>query len=194
VKQLLVATSNHGKFSEFSEMLSGHVDKLFSLCDFPELKLPAETGETFEENALIKARHAANATGIPTIADDSGLEVDSLQGAPGVHSARYAGERSVDSANNSKLLKELENVDQDRRGARFSCCIAFCQPDGGCRTFFGQLQGRIINEPRGNNGFGYDPLFLIPEYDKTLAELDMQIKNSISHRSNALRQLINDLD
>jgi XTP/dITP diphosphohydrolase len=187
MKQLLIATSNRGKFSEFSELLSGLVEEIFSLNDFPEMTLPPETGKTFEDNAIIKSRHAAMETGIPTIADDSGLEVEILGGRPGVHSARFAGESATDPDNNEKLLVELANVDKNSRGARFACCIAFCQPNGSCVTFSGQLPGNIIEEPRGSNGFGYDPLFLVSGYDKTLAELEMGIKNKISHRAEAFK-------
>lgn len=193
MKQLLVATSNRGKFREFSDMLSGRVEELFSLADFPRMILPPETGSTFEENAIIKARHAAAESGIPAIADDSGLEVDYLGGRPGVYSARFAGESASDRDNNEKLLVELAQVIPDRRDARFRCCIAFCQTNGECVTFSGHLPGRIIAEPRGNNGFGYDPLFLVEAYDRTLAELEMEIKNSISHRAEALHKFINHL-
>ncbi|MBT0662877.1 XTP/dITP diphosphatase [Geobacter pelophilus] len=191
MKQLLIATSNRGKFCEFSELLSNQVTELFSLADFPQMILPPETGETFEENAIIKASYAARETGIPTIADDSGLEVNYLGGRPGVHSARFAGEAATDQENNKKLLYELANINHEERTARFSCCIAFCSPDGTCATFTGQLAGSIIEQPRGNNGFGYDPLFLVTGYNKTLAELDMSIKNRISHRAEAFRRFTN---
>ncbi|GAM10742.1 non-canonical purine NTP pyrophosphatase [Geobacter sp. OR-1] len=190
MKQLLVATSNRGKFGEFKAMLAPRVAELFSLADFPQLTLPPETGRTFAENAIIKARHAARETGIPTIADDSGLEVDYLGGRPGVLSARFAGESATDGENNSRLLLELMHVDRKQRGARFACCIAFCQPDGSCLTFSGQLAGSIIEQPRGSNGFGYDPLFLVSEYDQTLAELDSTTKNLISHRAKAFQRFL----
>lgn len=190
MKQLLVATTNMGKLKEFGQLLHGRVESLLSLRDFPDLILPPETGTTFQENALIKSRHAAKVSGIPSIADDSGLEVDYLRGSPGVQSARYAGEFANDSENNIKLLKELSNTCKENRTARFVCCIAFCQPDGDCKTFSGELRGSIISEPKGINGFGYDPLFLVEPYNMTLAELDIKIKNSISHRSEALNKLI----
>lgn len=190
MKKLLVATSNKGKFLELSEMLSGKVDELYSLADFPEIVLPPETGSTFEENAIIKARHAAMVSGIPAIADDSGLEVEYLDGRPGVHSARFAGESATDRDNNEKLLAELVNVPHDRRDAKFRCCIAYSPIDGECDTFPGQLHGRIIEKPRGGNGFGYDPLFLVTGYDRTLAELEIEVKNSISHRAEALKRFM----
>ena len=186
MKKLLVATSNRGKFREFSEMLSDQVEELLSLADFPQMDLPPETGATFEENAIIKARHAAVVTGIPAIADDSGLEVDYLGGRPGVLSARFAGESATDRDNNEKLLAEIVNVPEGQRGARFVCCIAYCRSNNQCTTFLGELNGRIIAEPKGDQGFGYDPLFLVSSHGKTLAELDMATKNAISHRSQAL--------
>lgn len=186
MKRLLVATNNRGKFREFSEMLSDRVEELYSLADFPQVALPPETGSTFAENAVIKARHAAEATGIPAIADDSGLEVEYLGGRPGVHSARFAGESASDSDNNLKLLAEIASAPDTERSARFICCIAYCQPGNDCATFSGELVGSIIDTPRGAQGFGYDPLFLVSSHGKTLAELDMATKNAISHRSKAL--------
>jgi len=188
MNQLLIATSNQGKFSEFSDMLSGMVNELFSLRDYPKLLLPPESGSTFEANALIKAKYAAVTTGVPALADDSGLEVDYLKGSPGVFSARFAGMAATDTDNNKKLLLELDNVDHSLRSARFTCCIAFCSPDGECVTFSGNLHGSIIEAPRGENGFGYDPLFMVEGYDKTLAELDAAIKNKISHRATAFNK------
>jgi XTP/dITP diphosphohydrolase len=185
MRQLLIATSNQGKFREFAALLSGQVSEVLSLVDFPDMVLPSEDGVTFVENAIIKARHAARVTGIPSLADDSGLEVACLDGRPGVLSARFAGESATDADNNAKLLRDLANVPSERRMARFVCCIAFCQPDGSCITFDGELPGTILHEQRGRHGFGYDPLFLVNGYVETLAELDMAVKNSISHRAKA---------
>jgi XTP/dITP diphosphohydrolase len=148
-----------------------------------------EDGATFAENALKKGMAAARATGLPVIADDSGLEVDLLGGRPGVRSARYAGEDATDSANNERLIGEIAGFPEGGRTAAFRCVVALCLPDGSCHTFTGSLEGLILKEPRGSGGFGYDPLFLIPEYGKTLAELPMEVKNAISHRGKALAAL-----
>lgn len=185
MKQLLIATSNSGKFREFSGLLVGLVEQPLSLRDFPDLELPPEDGDTFRDNAVIKALHAAKIAGMPAIADDSGLEVKALGGRPGVRSARYAGENAGDSDNNALLLKEMAAIPDGEREARFVCCIAFCNPDGVCVTFEGELRGEILPEPRGSDGFGYDPLFVVSGHDKTLAELDLEEKNSISHRARA---------
>ncbi len=189
MKELLAATGNRGKFAEIGELLRDTVETLYSLKDFPGLAPAVEDGADFTENALKKARSAALATGKPVIADDSGLEVDALGGRPGVHSARFAGEGAGDAANNARLLKELADIPEGQRTAAFRCVIAFCLPDGNCRTFEGKLAGVILNEPRGAGGFGYDPLFLVPEYGLTLAELPTEVKNAISHRGNALGRL-----
>jgi len=190
VKTILIATSNAGKFREFSELLKPNVETCYSLADFPGMVLPEENGTTFLENALLKARYAAHVTGIATLADDSGLEVEALDGNPGVLSARFDGSDADDARNNLKLLRELTGVPPSRRLARFVCCLAYCSPAGECVTFDGQLSGFILEAPRGNAGFGYDPLFLVPEFGKTLAELPISIKNRISHRSNAYQKFI----
>jgi XTP/dITP diphosphohydrolase len=187
--ELLIATGNRGKLAEIRELLTDCVEKFFSMDDFPDLPEVVEDGDTFEANAIKKGRSAALATGKPVIADDSGLEVDSLGGAPGVRSARFAGEDANDSANNEKLLKAISHITPENRGAAFRCVGALCLPDGSCRTFTGSLEGLILKEPRGSGGFGYDPLFMVPEYDKTLAELPLEVKNAISHRGRALQGL-----
>ena len=189
MKALLVATGNRGKLRELEKLLAGTVEKIYSLADFPDLPPVVEDGNSFAENALKKARAAAAATGLPVIADDSGLEVDLLGGRPGVHSARYAGEGAGDAANNAKLLAELAGVPPERRAAAFRCVIAFCRPDGDCRTFSGALPGVILEEPAGSGGFGYDPLFLVPDHGQTLAELPIEVKNRISHRGRAFAEL-----
>ena len=189
MKELLVATGNRGKFIEIKELLRDTVAKLYSLEDFPEIPPVEEDGATFAENAVKKAQSAAQATGKPVIADDSGLEVDALEGQPGVYSARFAGECADDSANNAKLLGELADLPDGQGTAAFRCVIALCFPDGNCRTFSGELHGIILKEPRGTGGFGYDPLFLVPEYGLTLAELPLAVKNTISHRGKALARL-----
>ena len=189
MKELIIATGNKGKLVEIEDLLRDVVETFYSLHDFPEIPKVEEDGATFEENAVKKGRSAALATGKPVIADDSGLEVDILGGRPGVHSARFAGEDASDSANNEKLLKEIANSPEDQRTAAFRCVIALCLPDGSCRTFTGSLKGIILLEARGTGGFGYDPLFLVPEHGQTLAELPLDVKNAISHRGMALARL-----
>lgn len=189
MKELLVATTNKGKLRELELLLQGCVERLFSLADFPELPAVKEDGTTFAENAIKKARSAAMASGLPVLADDSGLIVDFLDGRPGVHSARFAGATATDTENNARLLRELAGVPDESRCAAFRCVIALCLPDGSCETFDGELRGILLETPRGTEGFGYDPLFLVPEYGKTLAELPLVTKNRISHRGNALLRL-----
>jgi XTP/dITP diphosphohydrolase len=185
MKRLLVATGNQGKLRELRELLAGSVEELRCLADFPDLPAVVEDGATFAENAVKKARAAALATGLPAVADDSGLVVDALGGQPGVLSARYAGDGADDAANNARLLDAMAGVPARERTAAFCCVIAFCQPDGSCQTFAGRLSGLILEAPVGSGGFGYDPLFLVPEYGKTLAELSLAVKNRISHRGRA---------
>ena len=189
MKELLVATGNKGKLRELELLLHGSVERIRSLADFPELPAVEEDGGTFVENAIKKARSVAVATGLPVLADDSGLVVDLLGGRPGVHSARFAGETATDNENNARLLRELAGVPVESRGAAFRCVLALCLPDGSCDTFDGELRGVILETPRGTEGFGYDPLFLVPEYGQTLAELPLAIKNRISHRGKALLRL-----
>ena len=189
MKQLLVASGNKGKLREFAELLKGVVDTVLSPADFPGLPEVEEDGATFEENAIKKARSAALFTGIPVLADDSGLSVDYLSGRPGVYSARFAGEGASDADNNALLLRELAGVPAEKRTAAFHCVIALCQPDGSCQSFDGSLPGVILDAPRGTGGFGYDPLFLVPEYDQTFSELPLEIKNTIRHRGRAMQLL-----
>jgi XTP/dITP diphosphohydrolase len=187
--ELFVATKNRGKLKEIAALFDGVIGRLYSPDDYPGFPEIEETGATFAENAIIKARQAAIYTGKPAIGDDSGLVADALGGAPGVYSARYAGPGSNDEANNARLLMEMEKVPEGLRTAAFHCVIAFCYPDGDCRTFSGEVSGVILREPRGIHGFGYDPLFWVPEYGKTMAELSLGVKNRISHRGRALAQL-----
>jgi XTP/dITP diphosphohydrolase len=189
VKELLVATGNKGKMNEIRQILAGFFEHLYCLGDFPNLPEVIENGLTFEENACKKALSAARATGIPSIADDSGLVVDALGGRPGVHSARYAGTGASDAENNRRLLDEMAGIMNHQRTASFYCAVALCFPDGTCKTFCGTLNGVLLNSPQGAGGFGYDPLFFIPEYGKTLAELGLEVKNGISHRGRALEKL-----
>lgn len=189
MKELIVATRNRGKLTEISQLLGEYVNRILSLHDFPDLPEVIENGATFEENALIKATSAALATGRAVIADDSGLAVAALGGKPGVCSARFAGDGATDSENNEKLLLELSGVPPEQRLASFRCAIALCLPDGTKQTFRGELEGVILETARGSGGFGYDPLFLVQQYKKTLAELPLDIKNRISHRAIALNKL-----
>ena len=189
MKELLVATGNKGKLREFGELLQGVVETILSPADFPGLPEVEEDGATFEANAIKKAMSAAVFTGRPVLADDSGLCVDYLDGRPGVHSARFAGAGAKDADNNALLLRELAGVPAERRGASFHCVIALCRPDGSCQTFDGSLPGVILEAPRGTGGFGYDPLFLVPEYGQTFSELPPEIKNAISHRGRAMQML-----
>lgn len=191
-KTIILATHNLGKVKELKDLLADLSIEIQvkSLPDFPELGPIAETGTTFRENARIKAQTVFLHTGLPSVADDSGLEVDALDGAPGVHSARYAGEDASDQDNNRKLLQELSGVPADRRTARFRSVI--CAVFSPYQEVFaeGVCEGRIAFEPKGENGFGYDPLFLVePDYQKTMAELSLMEKNAVSHRSRAFMNL-----
>jgi len=187
MKTVVVATRNRGKQREIECCLDGVVDEVLCAADFEAFPETVEDGCTFEENALKKAREAMQFTGMPALADDSGLVVDVLGGAPGVYSARYAGEGAGDAANNLKLLDALEGVALDSRKAAFVCSLAFVAPDGTERLFSGRIEGHIIEEFRGDGGFGYDPLFLVDRFNKTMAELAMEEKNLISHRGQALK-------
>ena len=184
---LVVATRNKNKLREFREILTGTNFEIRSLDDFGPIPEAVEDGATFEENAYKKALHTAKVLGLPAIADDSGLVVEALNDRPGVHSARYAGEDATDDENCDKLLRELAGED-DRR-AHFQCVLSIAVPSGPALTYEGRCDGVIIDEKRGNNGFGYDPLFYFPERGKTFAELPAEEKNRISHRGKALAEL-----
>ncbi len=189
MKEVIIATKNEGKVREFKAMLEPRGYEVKSLLDIgytPEIE---ETGQTFEENAVIKAETISKETGKIVIADDSGLSVDYLGGSPGVYSARYAGEEKNDLANLKKLLKELEGVEKEDRSARFRCALALCTPGQETKTVEGSVEGYITEEPRGTNGFGYDPVFLVKDKDQTMAELSSGEKNKISHRAEALKKL-----
>lgn len=187
MKRLIVATRNKGKVKEFAEIFRDIPVEIISMQDAGLDIEVEETGSTFEENALLKAREIARISGEAVIADDSGLEVDSLDGAPGIYSARFAGEGASASDRNIKLLKLLEDVPEEKRTARFVCAVAFVTPDGRDHTVRGTCEGRIAFKPEGNNGFGYDPLFYLPEFNQTMAQIAPEIKNRISHRGKALR-------
>lgn len=188
--KLLVATGNQGKLKEIRSLLEGSPIEIVGLDQLIEPPEVVEDGATFTANARKKAQEMAQFSGYLTLADDSGLVVDALNGAPGVYSARYAGEPGDDAANNDKLLSELGDVADGKRQAAFHCVVALAWPDGRCETHEGQVSGLIMREERGSGGFGYDPLFMVPEYGKTMAELPLEIKNRISHRGTALRKVI----
>jgi XTP/dITP diphosphohydrolase len=190
MKKIVLATGNRGKVAEMADILA---EFGFDVVAQSELNVSevAETGTTFIENAIIKARHAAKETGLPAIADDSGLEVDYLQGAPGIYSARYAGENATDQQNLEKLLQAMQGVQTEQRTARFHCVLVLMQHehDPTPLVCHGQWEGRILEQAVGHNGFGYDPVFFVPEEKCASAELDPLRKKQLSHRGKALHQL-----
>lgn len=187
--EIVVATKNQGKVAEITVALADLPVKVLSLNDFGFCPEAVENGNTFEANAILKATHYSLITGKPCLADDSGLEVDALHGAPGVYSARYAGEGATEEACNKKLLAELSGVPAEERTARFRCVLAYVNPDGTLLTAEGASEGVILEAPQGTGGFGYDPLFYVPSFKKTYAELTVDEKNVISHRGQALRNM-----
>ena len=191
MKQIVLATGNPGKVREIDELLAGLG---FEVVPQSAFKVPEaeETGLTFVENAIIKARNAAAHTGLSAIADDSGLEVDALNGAPGVHSSRYAGKNASDQDNLDKLLAELADLPEERRAARFQCVMVYLRHanDPTPIVYQGTWEGRVMSAPRGGNGFGYDPVFYVPTHECSSAELPPALKNRLSHRGQALRKLI----
>lgn len=187
---IILATNNKSKVKEISEMLSGSDITFESLADAGINVEVEETGTTFEENALLKAREICKLSGKPTISDDSGLEIDALDGAPGIYSSRFMGEDTSYDIKNNALIEKLENVADPDRTARFRCCMALVLPDGREFVTEGAMEGIIAREPKGINGFGYDPILFIPEYNRTSAELSSEEKNNISHRGEALRKMI----
>jgi XTP/dITP diphosphohydrolase len=196
--RVLIATSNPGKLRDFAGAASPHGIEIASLPNFASMPPVVEDGETFEANACKKAEaYSRHAPGEIVLADDSGLEVDALHGAPGVHSARYAAEaphlvesNTDDQANNARLLRELKNVPRDKRAARFICVLAAARDGATLATFRGVAEGRILDTPRGVNGFGYDPLFYFPQIAKTFAELTAEEKAEYSHRGAAFREFL----
>lgn len=190
METVIIASTNQGKLKEFKELMKGLSVEVKSLKDFPEIGDIEENGSSFAENAYIKAKAVFDATGCLSIADDSGLEVDALDGAPGIYSARYAGEEKNDTANNEKLLSEMNVVSDENRGAQFHCAIVAIDQNGTRYDAEGIVRGHILRAPQGENGFGYDPLFYIEEFGCTTAELSMDEKNKISHRGQAVRQIV----
>lgn len=191
MKRVVLASGNAGKVREINQMLAGLDIEVIPQTEFdvPEAE---ETGLTFVENAILKARNAAAHTGLPAIADDSGIEVDALRGAPGIYSARYAGSGASDQENLEKLLEDLAGVPAEERTARFQCLMVYMEHEADPTPIIcqGTWEGRIGFEPRGDNGFGYDPIFIVPEKDRMSAELPPEEKNRLSHRGKALRQLV----
>ena len=191
MKEIILASSNPGKVREINQLLAGLDLHVQPQTDFgvPDIE---ETGLTFVENAILKARNAAQHTGRPAIADDSGIEVDALNGAPGIYSARYAGMGASDQANLEKLLAELGDLPEEKRTARFQCLMVYMRHANDPTPLIcqGSWEGRILFKPQGENGFGYDPVFYVPTHDCSSAELPADVKNSLSHRGQALRKLL----
>lgn len=194
MKNVLIATKNKGKAKEFESLFSPRGYEVHTLLDYENATDVEETGTTFAENAILKAETIAKELNQVVMADDSGLVVDALDGRPGVYSARYAGEDKNDEANTQKLLKELKDIPAEKRTARFYCVLALASPNQETITVSGYVEGRIAESPAGTNGFGYDPVFYVPEKGKTMAELESAEKNAISHRANALKELEKELD
>jgi len=190
VKSLVLASNNKGKVKEFNTLLS---DLGFEVLPQGHFNIPSveETGLTFVENAILKARAACQATNLPALADDSGIEIDALNGAPGIYSARFAGENATDEQNNQLLLEKLKKTPKEKRTARYQCVLVYMRHalDPTPLICQGTWEGTILFEPRGNNGFGYDPLFYVPDYNCSSAELSPEIKNALSHRGKALHLL-----
>lgn len=190
MKTIMIATKNPGKVKEFEELFQRHGFHVRSLLDVVNAVDVEETGTTFTENAILKAETISQQTGEAVIADDSGLVIDALDGRPGVYSARFAGGEKNDGANIDKVLNELEGVPLEKRTARFICVLAVAVPGRKTETFTGSCQGLITRERSGKNGFGYDPIFYLPEKERTMAELTKQEKNEGSHRAHALQKLV----
>ncbi len=193
MKEILVATNNKGKVRDFEELFKPHGIQVISLKDLDEPIEVEETGTTFEENAILKAEETAKILGKWVISDDSGLEIDALNGEPGVYSARYAGEPKDDEANIDKALTGLKDVSEGSRDARFRCVLAIAGPGIETKTFSGSCEGSILFERHGENGFGYDPIFYVPSEQKAMAELTPAEKAAISHRGEAMRKFETEL-
>lgn len=190
MNRVVIATANAHKIAEIRAILSGVFDEMLSAAEAGFEEEIQERGATFRDNAVLKARTVMERTGLPALADDSGLEVFALEGAPGVLSARYAGVHGDDAANNEKLLREMAGLPEERRSARYACCVALARPGRPVLTAEGECPGIILTRPRGTGGFGYDPLFYMPALGCTMAELIPEVKNAVSHRKNALRALL----
>jgi XTP/dITP diphosphohydrolase len=186
--KLLLATSNPGKITEYRLLLNGLGYQITTLAQEGITKVVAESGSNYEQNARLKAITYAKLSQLTTLADDSGLEVDVLQGRPGIKSARFAGEAATNEEKVSFLLAQLNDVPWEKRTACFKCVIAIATPEGQCETCYGECRGMIALEAKGENGFGYDPIFFLPQMGKTMAELPLEIKNQISHRARATQK------
>jgi len=190
MEKIVLASNNAGKAREISEILAAYGISVIPQSDFGVPEIP-ETGLTFVENALLKARNACHHTGLPALADDSGIEIDALNGAPGIYSARYAGVGATDEANLQKALTQLKAVPEEQRGARFQCLMVLLQHENDPTPLIcqGTWEGSILTEPQGENGFGYDPIFFVPEHQCSSAQLSPAEKNDLSHRGKALKAL-----
>lgn len=186
--EIVLATRNEKKIEEIKRVIGDMPVSILTIDAFPECPEVEEEGVTFQENAVRKATTVAQCTGKPSLADDSGLEVNTLSNAPGVLSSRYAGEGATDRKNIEKLLHEMRSIVDEERNARFVCCLALAFPDGRVEIFSGQVEGRIGREPKGSHGFGYDPLFYPEGHNKTFAEMPADDKDTLSHRGKALRE------
>ena len=189
MKKIIFATTNKNKVREVNMMMEGFDVELIPMTDMGIDVEVEETGTTFEENAIIKAKAICDLTGEIALADDSGLEVDYLDGAPGVYSSRFLGEDTPYEIKNDYIIEKLKDAKGDERSARFACAMAMVFPDGDVETCYGTIEGLIGYEQRGTNGFGYDPIVYVPEYEMTTGEMDPHLKNSISHRGKALEQM-----
>ncbi len=194
MKKVVLASNNKGKVREINQILAGLDISVLPQSDFSITEVE-ETGLTFVENAILKARHAAGQSGLPTIADDSGIEVDALKGEPGIYAARYAGVGASDEENLQKLLHALQDVPDEKRTARFQCLMVYMRHANDPTPLIcqGVWEGAITREPQGENGFGYDPVFYVPDHDCTSAQLPAEVKNQLSHRGQALRLLVDQL-
>ncbi len=190
-QRIVLASNNAGKVREFNQLLADSGFEVLPQSEFNVVEAE-ETGLTFVKNAILKARNAAEHTGLPAIADDSGLEVDALDGAPGIYSARFAGAGASDQQNLEKLLDDIKDIPDAQRTARFQCLMVYLRhaKDPTPQIFQGTWEGRILHAPQGDNGFGYDPVFFVPTHNCSSAELEPDVKNSLSHRGQALKQLI----
>lgn len=195
MNKIVLASGNAGKVREINKLFAGRGIEIIPQSEFDVAEV-AETGTTFVENAIIKARHAAKCTGLPAISDDSGIEVDALDSRPGVYSARYAGENASDQDNNALMLKELSGVPDAERTARYQCLIVFMRShtDPVPLITQGSWQGRILHAPQGDGGFGYDPIFYVPTHDCSGGELPLEVKNTLSHRAIALNAMLEEFN
>jgi XTP/dITP diphosphohydrolase len=190
-EKIVLASNNAGKVREINQLLAGEQITVVAQKEF-NIPDTIEDGLSFVENAIKKARHASSLSGLPAIADDSGIEVDALNGAPGIYSARFAGPGASDETNLKKLLSHLEEIPEDQRTARFQCLLVYMRHSEDPTPIIcqGTWEGRILHQPRGENGFGYDPIFYVPTHDCSSAELEPEVKNSLSHRGQALKRLL----